>query len=101
LNRGLPNSIRIVFGQHCIGWVPNSAQVGDKICIVAEAAIPFVIRPYDGETYTFIGESYIHGAMNGEYLQEDNILVEMSMLRGNNGEEIIFPHVLARVINIR
>jgi hypothetical protein len=49
-----------------IGWCPDSAQVGDKICIVAQATVPFVIRPHDKETYTFVGDSYIHGAMNGE-----------------------------------
>lgn len=84
-----------------IGWCPDSAEAGDQICIVAQAAVPFVVRPYDAETYTFVGDSYIHGAMNGEYLLHDDMPIEVNMLRGNNGEEVVFPHIHARVISFR
>lgn len=84
-----------------IGWVPDSAHPRDQICVIAEATIPFIVRPYDKETYHLVGESYIHGAMNGEYLQLDDVQVEMSTLQGNDGKESMFPYVAARVISFR
>jgi Heterokaryon incompatibility protein (HET) len=50
------------------GWMglcPDWTKEGDMVCLLLGGHVPFVLRP-DGERYRFIGESYIHGAMDGE-----------------------------------
>ncbi len=48
-----------------IGLVPRSAAAGDVICVLYGGRVPYVLRPCKDE-YTLIGESYIHGLMDGE-----------------------------------
>jgi len=52
-----------------LGQVPNSSKVGDVICVIAGAAVPFTIRP-KGKEYQLIGQCYLHGFMEGEALQD-------------------------------
>lgn len=67
-----------------IGIGPVDAQVGDEIHVLSGARVPFVFRRSvpdeqgrDGgndndeemKEYSMIGESYVHGLMNGEALQ--------------------------------
>lgn len=49
---------------------------------------------------TFVGECYMHGTTNGEYLGQEDVLLERSTLRGEDGEEVTFYHVSAMGINI-
>ena len=53
-----------------IGFVPYDAKLGDEICVVHGAVVPFVLRKLteSGKAYKLIGESYIHGIMYGEAL---------------------------------
>ncbi|KAH6651675.1 heterokaryon incompatibility protein-domain-containing protein [Truncatella angustata] len=47
-------------------------QPGDEVWVLRGGKIPFVLRPSenDGETeYTFIGQGYVQGAMQGEIFQ--------------------------------
>ncbi|KAK9797902.1 putative Heterokaryon incompatibility protein-domain-containing protein [Seiridium cardinale] len=47
-------------------------QPGDEIWVLRGGKVPFVLRPLenDGKTkYTFIGQSYLQGAMQGEIFQ--------------------------------
>lgn len=42
---------------------------GDRICILAGGAVPFILRPRStGEHHEFIGDAYVHGVMDGEAL---------------------------------
>ncbi|KAK9780083.1 putative Heterokaryon incompatibility domain-containing protein [Seiridium cardinale] len=50
-----------------IGWAPPATQAGDRICIIRGSQVPYVVRPTQGG-YLYIGESYIHGIMDGEGL---------------------------------
>jgi hypothetical protein len=52
-----------------LGLVPNNAQAGDIITLLLGGNVPIILRP-DGQRYTFIGECFIDGVMDGEGLVE-------------------------------
>jgi hypothetical protein len=54
-----------------LGWVPRSAQEGDRICAFYGCRFPFVIRPkWNG--FQLIGACYMHGIMEGEAIELPN-----------------------------
>lgn len=55
-----------------LGQVPNSAESGDSIALIAGARMPFILRPSEGEPGRFrlVGPCYVHGIMNGEAIDE-------------------------------
>jgi hypothetical protein len=70
-----------------MGMVPKHSKVGDDICLIYGAQVPFVLRApseeketceekdtsEDNETkYQLVGECYIHGMMDGEGLNLGN-----------------------------
>ena len=60
-----------------IGLGPADTQVGDKLAILAGGNVPYVLRKASGPyttLYHYVGESYVHGAMQGEI--------------GRNGEQL-------------
>ncbi|PGH27123.1 hypothetical protein AJ80_01079 [Polytolypa hystricis UAMH7299] len=48
-------------------------RVGDKVSILGGGFTPFILRRVE-DYYTLVGESYIHGIMEGEFLNEDQTL---------------------------
>lgn len=48
-----------------IGLVPIAARVGDNVGFFAGCRIPYALRRR-GEGYALVGDSYLHGVMNGE-----------------------------------
>ncbi|MCJ1286512.1 hypothetical protein MMC26_005858 [Xylographa opegraphella] len=51
------------------GLAPTRAEVDDIICILYGCSVPVILREHRTHTATyfeFIGESYIHGAMDGQ-----------------------------------
>jgi hypothetical protein len=48
-----------------MGLVPELTELEDKICILSGASVPFVLRE-EGNHWVLVGESYIHGIMDGE-----------------------------------
>jgi Heterokaryon incompatibility protein (HET) len=51
--------------------VPNSAEVGDRICIFFGGRVPYVLRPCGKDEYILIGDCYCHGVMDGEAMTMD------------------------------
>lgn len=55
-----------------IGLAPRYAREGDLICILLGCSVPVILRPAFGPgnagLYHFIGDSYIHGIMDGEVM---------------------------------
>lgn len=50
-----------------IGLSNSNAQQGDVICILFGCHVPVILRPEEGgSTYSWIGESYVHGIMDGQ-----------------------------------
>lgn len=53
-----------------IGVAPNRARQGDLIVIAFGSSVPFVLRPQEhGGKYTFVGEAYVHGIMEGQGME--------------------------------
>jgi hypothetical protein len=49
-----------------VGWFPTAAKKDDIVCFLKHSDVPFVLRRIKTTgTYTLIGDSYIHGLMNG------------------------------------
>lgn len=45
-----------------MGWVPHRAQVGDTLCVIPGARMPYVIRRA-GDKWEMVGHAYVHGLM--------------------------------------
>ena len=43
----------------------DGAEEGDLICLLAGGEVPFILRSKGESLYQFIGESYVHGIMDG------------------------------------
>lgn len=56
-----------------LGWAPQKAKVGDRICIFTGALAPFLLRRHTKGHYEAIAEMYVHGIMHGEALSWPNI----------------------------
>jgi hypothetical protein len=50
-----------------VGLAPTMAARGDEVCLFFGGNVPYSVRSCGGH-YSFIGESYVHGIMNGEAL---------------------------------
>ena len=48
-----------------MGVAPLMAEVGDMICILYGAQVPFLLRPRD-DHYLLVGDCYVHGIMEGQ-----------------------------------
>jgi hypothetical protein len=50
-----------------MGLLPSCTEVGDEVHILSGVSIPFVLRRVVGDQrYQIVGDSYIHGVMEGE-----------------------------------
>ena len=54
-----------------VGLAPSDTLEGDVVVIFLGAKFPYVLRRNDDGTYSFIGESYVHGIMYGELMNSD------------------------------
>jgi hypothetical protein len=52
-----------------MGLAPYTAEPGDKVCLLKGAQFPIILRP-DEDYWHLVGESYIHGIMDGEGWRE-------------------------------
>ncbi|KFY27065.1 hypothetical protein V493_03716 [Pseudogymnoascus sp. VKM F-4281 (FW-2241)] len=59
-----------------LGKVLKSVEVGDVICVLYGGEVPYVIRPSVNGHYKFIGSCYIHGLMDGEACQMEELKPE-------------------------
>lgn len=46
---------------------------GDIVCIIRGSPVPFVLRPRVDEFFELVGEAYVHGIMDGEFVRPANI----------------------------
>ena len=52
-----------------MGLAPDIARAGDKICLVLGCCTPLIIRG-GGPNFSLVGESYVHGVMDGELMSD-------------------------------
>jgi hypothetical protein len=60
---------------------PASSQVGDLVCFIRDADVPFVLRPVDNDRFELLGEAYMHGFMHGEVGELCNLYFRTSTLQ--------------------
>lgn len=65
--------------QGYVGLAPSHAEVGDVIAIIYGAIVPFVLRELANGQFELVGEAYVHGIMDGEFV-EDNPSTETFVL---------------------
>lgn len=53
-----------------IGLALSTARPGDELCILFGCTAPVVLRRHDDGSHTFIGDSFVHGIMDGEMMEE-------------------------------
>ncbi|KAH7383465.1 heterokaryon incompatibility protein-domain-containing protein [Cadophora sp. MPI-SDFR-AT-0126] len=49
-----------------VGLVPTCSQTGDEIFLLGGVSTPFVLRQKSERKFALVGDSYIHGVMEGE-----------------------------------
>jgi len=68
-SKRLSNAVLCFTTKGYVGLCPNGTVADDEICLLNGGRVPFVLRKGDGESYTLVGECYIHGIMHGEALK--------------------------------
>jgi len=58
-----------------LGLGPQHVQTGDIIAVMDGSPVPIVLRPIEDGFYELVGESYVHGIMDGEAVRDRNIVV--------------------------
>ncbi|KAM0553088.1 hypothetical protein ACHAPJ_007636 [Fusarium lateritium] len=54
-----------------LGHARVDIRAGDVICVLLGGNMPFILRPIDADgTYTYVGQAYVRGIMDGEALQQ-------------------------------
>jgi hypothetical protein len=53
-----------------LGLRPDKIDVGNEFWLLKGAFTAFVLRPQTDGRYIVIGESYVHGIMHGEWLEQ-------------------------------
>ena len=52
-----------------IGLGPRSMKPGDLVCILSGGRVPFIVRA-EGSYFRLVGESYVHGLMEGQAIKD-------------------------------
>jgi hypothetical protein len=52
-----------------LGIAAESIEKGDAVWVLAGSAVPLVLRPVEDGGWKLVGETYIHGIMNGEVVK--------------------------------
>jgi hypothetical protein len=52
-----------------VGLAPEFTEQGDVLVVFCGAKFPYVLRRNGDGTYTFVGEAYVHGIMDGEFVK--------------------------------
>jgi hypothetical protein len=70
-----------------MGLVPLETKQGDKVVVLAGADVPFIIRTISDDRNVIVGESYLHGFMNGEIF---DLVISSAEHKGQRVEPFIF-----------
>ncbi|KAF2653328.1 HET-domain-containing protein [Lophiostoma macrostomum CBS 122681] len=56
--------------QGLFGLGPSSLQTGDIVAVIYGARVPIILHPTEDRSWRVLGDSYVHGIMNGEIVRE-------------------------------
>jgi hypothetical protein len=65
----LDQSFCITKDQKCADFIEKTSKRGDKVCVLTNSGMPFIIRSGGDGNYELIGAGYIHGVMDGEAVE--------------------------------
>jgi hypothetical protein len=73
--RAIPYRRLFISENGYLGLGSEFSEHGDTLCIIRGASVPFLLRKKEQvvgelETYELISECYVHGAMDGEIIEE-------------------------------
>lgn len=51
-----------------LGLAPSLARVGDCVCVLFGGDVPYILRNMGDSDYEFVGDCYLHDAMDGQEL---------------------------------
>jgi hypothetical protein len=54
-----------------VGLAPHHVEDGDEICTFLGSNVAYIIRPIGDGEYNLVGETYVHGVMYGELMEND------------------------------
>jgi hypothetical protein len=60
--------------------VPLNTDVNDSVSILLGGRTPYILRP-QGQDFTIIGETYVHGMMKGEALEDPDFQSRVRKIR--------------------
>ncbi|KAI1122290.1 heterokaryon incompatibility protein-domain-containing protein [Nemania abortiva] len=55
----------------------HNTEVGDAIVVIPGSSVPHILRPLDLCSWSYVGEAYCDGIMDGELIAEDSKTVRM------------------------
>ena len=58
-----------------MGIGPPGMRIDDLICVFLGGAVPWIVRQEGGE-YVLVGECYVHGIMDGEFMKTEDLPVQ-------------------------
>ena len=64
-----------IFNDGRAGWVPETAEAGDRVAIFLGATVPILLRPR-GNGYIVLGEAYVHEMMDGQVFEGPDVQIE-------------------------
>ena len=70
LNKVCHGRCFFVTGKGYMGLGPPEMQKEDLVAVLLGGSVPFVLHAEEQEQFSLVGESYVHGLMNGEALEE-------------------------------
>ncbi|KAK0653122.1 heterokaryon incompatibility protein-domain-containing protein [Cercophora newfieldiana] len=76
----------VITSKGYIGLAPLKSKVGDEVCVLEGGTVPFVLRPVEDSVlapfgviskegqrfFELVGESYVHGVSNGDWIKDQN-----------------------------
>ncbi|PMD19512.1 HET-domain-containing protein [Hyaloscypha hepaticicola] len=62
-----------------VGLGPVHMLPGDVLCIVLGAQVPYILGHSEAHRYQLLGEAYVHGIMDGEFMEKDPVIKEFTL----------------------
>jgi hypothetical protein len=64
-----------------IGMGPLTIQEGDIVAIIIGLEAPMILRKSDDDKYEIVGEAYVHGIMDGEAMDAQDVMIGKIVLK--------------------
>lgn len=76
-------SLRLMISRNGhIGMVSEKAMKGDVICVLFGCSVPVLLRKSeDGDSFTFVGECFLDGCMDGSVLEQNELVERVFRIR--------------------